>query len=72
MGGSGPPQIGVDWYPADPDDAVKSGRGARAGEVAIDDKAAEKAGLKVGDRTRVLVQGPRRTSRSSASSTAAT
>jgi putative ABC transport system permease protein len=59
VGGSGPPQLGVDWYPADPDDAVKSGRGpARAGEVAIDDKAAEKAGLKAGDRTRVLVQGP--------------
>ncbi|GAB2816800.1 ABC transporter permease [Actinoallomurus bryophytorum] len=59
VGGSGPPQLGVDWYPADPDDAVKSGRGpVRAGEVAIDDKAAEKAGLKAGDRTRVLVQGP--------------
>jgi len=59
VGGSGPPQLGTDWDPADRDHPMKAGRGpVRAGEVALDAKAAEKAGLRVGDRTRVVVQGP--------------
>jgi putative ABC transport system permease protein len=59
VGGSGPPQLGIDWDPGDEDHPVKAGRGpARAGEVAVDEKAARKAGLEVGDRTRVLIQGP--------------
>lgn len=59
VGGSGPPQLGIDWDPANKDFPMKSGRGpARSGEVAVDVKAAEKAGLRVGDRARVLVQGP--------------
>ena len=59
VGGSGPPQLGVEWDPDDRDFPMKAGRGpARPGEVAVDEKAAQKAGLTVGDRTRVLVQGP--------------
>ncbi|MDN3355233.1 FtsX-like permease family protein [Actinomadura sp. DC4] len=59
VGGSGPPQLGIAWDPNDHDNPMKAGRGpATAGEVAVDAKAAEKAGLKVGDRTRVLIQGP--------------
>ncbi|MFB9840730.1 ABC transporter permease, partial [Actinoallomurus acaciae] len=30
----------------------------RAGDVAVDARTAERAGLRVGDRTRVLIQGP--------------
>jgi putative ABC transport system permease protein len=59
VGGSGAPQLGIEWDPGDKDYPMKAGRGPeRPGEVAVDDKAAQKAGLKVGDRTRVLVQGP--------------
>jgi putative ABC transport system permease protein len=59
VGGSGPPQLGIEWDPGDKDHPMKAGRGpVRPGEVAVDDKAAQKAGLRVGDRTRVLVQGP--------------
>jgi putative ABC transport system permease protein len=59
VGGSGPPQMGVEWDPANRDYPMKAGRGpVRAGEVAVDAKTAEKAGLRVGDRTRVLIQGP--------------
>ncbi len=59
VGGSGPPQIGIAWDPSDHDNPMKAGRGpAQAGEVAIDAKTAGKAGLKVGDRSHVLVQGP--------------
>jgi putative ABC transport system permease protein len=59
VGGSGPPQLGTDWDPANHDNPMKAGRGpARAGEVAVESAAADKAGLKVGDRTRVLIQGP--------------
>jgi putative ABC transport system permease protein len=61
VGGSGPPQIGTDWNPADRDHPVTSGRGpVRAGEVAIDAETAKRAGLRAGDRARVLVQGPAR------------
>ena len=59
VGGSGPPQLGIGWNPADRDYPVTAGRGpARAGEVVIDARTAGRAGLRVGDRTRVLVQGP--------------
>lgn len=59
VGGSGPPQLGTEWDPGDHEKPMKAGRGpARAGEVAVDAKTAEKAGLKVGDRARVLIQGP--------------
>lgn len=59
VGGSGAPQLGIEWDPGDKDYPMKAGRGpARPGEVAVDDKAAQKAGLKVGDRARVLIQGP--------------
>jgi putative ABC transport system permease protein len=59
VGGSGPPQLGIAWDQADRDHPMKSGRGpARAGEVAVDDKTAQKAGLRAGDQARVLIQGP--------------
>jgi putative ABC transport system permease protein len=59
VGGSGPPQLGIGWNPADRDHPVTAGRGpARADEVVIDARTAGKAGLRVGDRARVLVQGP--------------
>jgi putative ABC transport system permease protein len=59
VGGSGPPQLGIEWDPDNKDYPMKAGRGpTRTGEVAVDDKTAQKAGLKVGDRTRVLIQGP--------------
>jgi putative ABC transport system permease protein len=59
VGGSGPPQLGLEWDPDNKDYPMKAGRGpTRPGEVAVDDKAAQKAGLKVGDQTRVLIQGP--------------
>ncbi|MEV5707136.1 FtsX-like permease family protein [Actinoallomurus sp. NPDC052274] len=59
VGGSGPPQLGVDWDPGDRNLPITAGRGpAGPGEVAIDRQTAEKAGLKVGDRARVVIQGP--------------
>jgi putative ABC transport system permease protein len=59
VGGSGPPQLGIAFDPADSDNPVTTGRRPqRSGEVVIDAKTAEKAKLTVGDRTRVLVQGP--------------
>ncbi len=62
VGGNGPPQLGVDWYSADRDYPMKAGRGPSGpGEIAIDQETAKKAGLHVGDRTRVLVRGPART-----------
>jgi putative ABC transport system permease protein len=62
VGGSGPPQIGIGWRPGDPDNPMKAGRGpARPGEVAVDDTTARKAGLRVGDPVRVLIQGPPQT-----------
>ncbi|GAB3978076.1 FtsX-like permease family protein [Actinoallomurus acanthiterrae] len=62
VGGSGAPQLGTDWDPDNKDFPLKAGRGpAGPGEVAIDDKAAAKAGLKVGDQTRVIIQGPPQT-----------
>ncbi|MCO6007783.1 FtsX-like permease family protein [Actinoallomurus purpureus] len=62
VGGSGAPQLGVDWNPADKDFPMKAGRGpVGPGEVAIDDRTAAKSGLRVGDRTRIVVQGPPQT-----------
>jgi putative ABC transport system permease protein len=62
VGGSGPPQIGVDWDPADKNFPITAGRGPNGpGEVGLDQQTAEKAGLKVGDRTRVVIQGPTQT-----------
>ncbi len=59
VGGNGPPQLGIEASPADKDHPLKAGRSPeRAGEIAVDAKAAEKAGYKVGDRARVLIQGP--------------
>ncbi|GAA0369530.1 FtsX-like permease family protein [Actinoallomurus spadix] len=59
VGGSGPPQLGVDWDPADRNFPIKAGRGPSGpGEVAIDRQTAGKAGLGVGDRARVVIQGP--------------
>ncbi|MCO5997120.1 ABC transporter permease [Actinoallomurus rhizosphaericola] len=59
VGGSGPPQLGVDWDPADRNFPVRAGRGPSGpGEVAVDRRTAGKAGLKVGDRARVVIQGP--------------
>ena len=57
----GAPSVGANWVPAgqslDPDGAtIESGRApARAGEAVINASAAEKAGLKVGSRTKVVV-----------------
>ncbi len=59
VGGNGPPQLGIEASPADKDHPLKDGRAPqRAGEIAVDAKAADKAGYKVGDHARVLIQGP--------------
>jgi putative ABC transport system permease protein len=62
VGGSGPPQLGVDWDPADKNFPIEKGRGPSGpGEVAIDRQTADKSGLRIGDRTRVVIQGPTQT-----------
>jgi putative ABC transport system permease protein len=54
----GPPQLGVNWTPGG-DYTLKSGRApAGPGEVAIDATTMKKAGYRVGERARILVQGP--------------
>jgi putative ABC transport system permease protein len=54
----GPPQLGVNWTNSG-DYALESGRApAGPGEVAIDAATLKKAGYKVGDQARILVQGP--------------
>jgi putative ABC transport system permease protein len=58
IGGQGLPQLGTSWDPADRDFPMRAGRGpVRAGEVALDEETARRAGYRVGDRVRVLTQG---------------
>ena len=57
VGGGGPPQIGVNWTGSDPADKIVSGHTPQApDEVAIDPETAKKAGLQVGDQTRILTK----------------
>ncbi|WP_369204366.1 ABC transporter permease [Streptomyces sp. PU-14G] len=62
------PAIGINWVPGrdgdDPYHPLAAGHGPRtAGEVAVDQRAAERAGHRVGDRVRVVVEGTARTVR---------
>jgi putative ABC transport system permease protein len=57
VGGGGPPQIGVNWTGSDPADQIVSGHVPQTpDEVAIDTETAKKAGLRVGDQTRILTK----------------
>ncbi|MEU5835548.1 ABC transporter permease [Streptomyces diacarni] len=62
------PATGVNWVPGrdgtDPRYPLTAGHGPRtAGEIAVDERAAERAGHRVGDRVRVVVEGSARTVR---------
>ena len=63
IGGGGPPTFGASWVDDGPfrlvDDGV-SRPPRRAGEVAMDAATASDNGFQVGDRVRVLLQGPAR------------
>ncbi|HEX5587414.1 MAG TPA: FtsX-like permease family protein, partial [Acidimicrobiia bacterium] len=63
IGGGGPPTIGTSWVDDGPfvllDDGV-SRAPRRAGEVAMDAGTAREHGFEVGDRVRVLLDGPAR------------
>ncbi len=61
IGGGGPPQFGVSWTPGGPMHLVDDGRsrpphGPR--EVLMDAGTARKHGYAVGDKVRILLQGP--------------
>ena len=61
VGGGGPPTFGVSWVAADPFRLVDDGKSRapqRAGEVAMDYGTAQEHGFEVGDRVRVLLDGP--------------
>ncbi|MGY1439879.1 FtsX-like permease family protein [Streptomyces reniochalinae] len=62
------PAIGVNWVPGrngtDPRYPLTAGHGPRTGgEIAVDAGAAARAGHRVGDRVRVVVEGTARTAR---------
>jgi putative ABC transport system permease protein len=57
----GPPQLGINWVGGG-DYTIASGRAPHGpGEVAIDEATLEKAGYALGERARILVQGPTQT-----------
>ena len=61
VGGGGPPTFGVSWTDGGPFRLVDDGRSRaprRAGEVAVDAATARENGFAVGDRVRVLLEGP--------------
>ncbi|MCW2901510.1 MAG: hypothetical protein JWO67_3775 [Streptosporangiaceae bacterium] len=56
----GPPQLGMNWVSGG-DYTIRSGRAPSApGEVAIDETTMKKAGYTLGQRARILLQGPTR------------
>ncbi|UNT00587.1 ABC transporter permease [Streptomyces tubbatahanensis] len=62
------PATGINWVPGrdgtDPRYPLTAGHGPRtAGEIAVDERAAGRAGHRVGDRVRVVVEGSARTVR---------
>jgi len=58
VGGNGPPQLGVNWVDGG-DYELAAGRAPRGpDEVVIDADTADKAGLRIGDRVQVVINGP--------------
>ncbi|MET0275454.1 MAG: ABC transporter permease, partial [Acidimicrobiia bacterium] len=63
VGGGGPPTFGVSWVDDGPFRLVADGESRaprRDGEVAMDEATAVDQGFRVGDRVRVLLDGPAR------------
>ncbi|MXQ67777.1 FtsX-like permease family protein [Actinomadura rayongensis] len=59
IGGSGPPQLGVNWTGDDGATRLSSGRAPNGpGEVLLDEDTAKKAHYRVGDTVKIIVAGP--------------
>ncbi|POM22228.1 Macrolide export ATP-binding/permease protein MacB [Actinomadura rubteroloni] len=64
IGGSGPPQLGVNWTGDDGATRLSSGRAPNGpGEVLLDEETAKKAHYRVGDSVKIIVAGPPQTMR---------